>query len=282
MSVPRGSAQPVRLLHVSDLHFGGHGAPRIERGLEALIERTRPELVVASGDLTHRGRPDQHEAAADFLRSLGTPVLAIPGNHDIPYTFPGRFTQTFSDFEKQWQTTEPVFHSPTLHVVGLNSVRAWRHQSGGIRDAQLDRARESLSGAPAGALRVVVLHHHLIGAPWRSRKKPVARRSKVLSALVDSGAELILAGHIHQGAVSERHEFEVITGDVRGAVVSIAPGLGQPRPDRRGEARGLHVYEADEHTIRVQTHIWRDDDWGLTAVRAFARGREPLRVERSS
>jgi len=101
----------------------------------------------------------------------------------------------------------------------------------------------------------------------------------VLAGLVDAGAELILAGHIHQGAVSERHEFEVIRGEVRGAVVSIAPGLGQPRPNRRGEARGLHVYEATEKTLRVETYIWRDDDWGLTAVRTFARGREPLVVE---
>ena len=280
MSVPRGSAQPTRLLHVSDLHFGGHGAPELERGLEALIERTAPELVVASGDLTHRGRADQHEAAAGFLRSLGPPVLAIPGNHDIPYTFPARFTRTFAEFERHWETTEPLFRSPRLYVVGLNSVRPWRHQSGGIRKEQLSRARDLLAKAPEGALRVVTLHHHLIGAPWRSRKKPVARRSDVLAALVDSGAELILAGHIHQGAVSERHEFEVVTGDVRGVVVSIAPGLGQPRPSRRGEARGLHVYESDTDTIRVHTYIWRDDDWGLTAVRTFARGREPLAVER--
>jgi 3',5'-cyclic AMP phosphodiesterase CpdA len=279
MSVPRGSAPSTRLLHVSDLHFGGRDAPAIERGLAALVERTAPELVVASGDLTHRGRPEQHAAAAEFLRSLGPPVLAVPGNHDIPYTFPARFTRTFAEFERHWETTEPVFRSPRLHVVGLNSVRAWRHQSGGIRDAQLSRAGELLAEAPEDAVRVVLMHHHLIGAPWRSRKKPVSRRSHVLTALVDSGAELILSGHIHQGAVSERHEFEVISGDARGVVVSIAPGLGQPRPSRRGEARGLHVYECDADTIRVHTYVWRDDDWGLTAIRTFARGREPLRVE---
>jgi 3',5'-cyclic AMP phosphodiesterase CpdA len=279
MSVPSDSALPTRLLHISDLHVGTREAPKVERSLAALIERAAPELVIASGDLTHRGRPEQHEAAASFLRSLGPPVVAIPGNHDIPYTFPARFTRTFAEFERLWETTEPVFRSPTLHVVGLNSVRAWRHQSGGIREPQLERARGLLAEAPAGALRVVTLHHHLIGAPWRSRKKPVSRRSHVLASLVDSGAELILAGHIHQGAVSERHEFEVIRGDVRGVVVSIAPGLGQPRPERRGEARGLHVYECSETSILVQTYVWRDDDWGLTALRRFARGREPLAVE---
>jgi 3',5'-cyclic AMP phosphodiesterase CpdA len=279
MSVPSDSASPTRLLHISDLHVGTQEAPRVERSLATLIERTAPELVVASGDLTHRGRPEQHAAAASFLRSLGPPVLAIPGNHDIPYKFPARFTRTFAEFDRHWETTEPVFRSPTLHVVGLNSVRPWRHQSGGIRESQLARARELLAEAPESALRVVTLHHHLIGAPWRSRKKPVSRRTHVLASLVDSGAELILAGHIHQGAVSERHEFEVITGDVRGATVSIAPGLGQPRPQRRGEARGLHVYEWSETSILVQTYVWRDDDWGLTALRRFARGREPLSVE---
>ena len=101
----------------------------------------------------------------------------------------------------------------------------------------------------------------------------------MLARLVDSGAELIVGGHIHQGAVAERHEFEVITGDVRGVVVSIAPGLGQPRPARRGEARGCVVYRADERTLCTDTYIWRDDDWGLTAVRTFARGPEPLAVD---
>jgi 3',5'-cyclic AMP phosphodiesterase CpdA len=269
----------TRVLHISDLHVGTQEAPPVERALENLIERLEPELVIASGDLTHRGRPEQHAAAAVFLRSLGPPVLAIPGNHDIPYTFPARFTRTFDQFERHWKTAEPVFSSGSLHVIGLNSVRAWRHQSGGIREEQLQRAAKLLAEAPSGSLRVVTMHHQMIGAPWRSRKKPVARRSHVLAELVDAGAELILGGHIHQASVAERHEFEVDPGGLRGAVVSIAPGLGQPRPQRRGEARGLHVYEIEPGSIRVETYVWRDDAWGLTAVRRFGRGREPLAVE---
>jgi 3',5'-cyclic AMP phosphodiesterase CpdA len=270
---------PTRILHLSDLHTGTREDPEIERALTALVERTGPEMVVASGDLTHRGRRDQHERAARFLRSLGLPLLVIPGNHDIPYTFPARFTRTFAEFERHWETTEPVYRSERLHVIGLNSVRAWRHQSGGLRQSQLERASRLLAEAPDGALRVAVLHHHVIGAPWRSRKKPVARRNHVLAALVDAGAELVLAGHIHQAAISERREFEVVSGDVRAVTVSIAPGLGQPRPDRRGEARGLHVYEAGTSSLRVSTYVWRDGDWGLTAERTFPRGREPLSVE---
>ena len=264
------------VLHVSDLHIGSREAPEIVGPLSRLIEAAAPELIVASGDLTHRGRAAQHERAAAFLQSLGPPVLAVPGHHDIHRSLPARFTRRFAQFERRWERAEPAFTSEKLHVVGLNSVRRWRHQSGGLRTAQLERASRLLAEAPAGALRVVVLHHHLIGAPWRSRKRPVARRNHVLAALVESGAELILAGHIHQGAVSERREFEVSTGGERGVTVSIAPGLGQPRPNRRGEARGLHVYEVDPGELRVLTYVWRDGEWGLTAIRRFPRGTEPL------
>ena len=266
----------TRLLHLSDLHFGSRGEDHLASGLAQLIERLDPELVIASGDLTHRGRPDQHDRAADFLQSLGPPVLAVPGNHDIPYTPLARFTRTYEQFERRWQTTEPVHASEHLHVVGLNSVRPWRHQSGGIRAAQIRRAGDLLTQAKPGALKVVVLHHHLLGAPWRTRKKPVGNRSGVLAGLVDAGAELILAGHIHQAAVSERHEFEVVAHEIRGATVAIAPGLGQPRPNRRGEARGFLVYESEEDALSVHTYIWREDDWGLTAIRRFPRGRKPL------
>jgi 3',5'-cyclic AMP phosphodiesterase CpdA len=269
----------TRLLHLSDLHVGTREEPRLEPSLAGLIDRIDPELIVASGDLTHRGRPDQHDRAAAFLQGLGRPIFAVPGNHDIPYTPIARFTHTFDQFRRHWQTTEPTYRSERVHVVGLNSVRPWLHQSGRIRAAQLEDAARRLAEAAPGTLRVVVLHHHLLGAPWRSRKKPVHDRSRVLAGLVDAGAELILAGHIHQAAVSERHEFEVVTGDVRGAVVAIAPGLGQPRPDRRGEARGLLVYEGEDDALSVQTYIWRGDDWGLTAIRRFPRGREPLAAQ---
>jgi 3',5'-cyclic AMP phosphodiesterase CpdA len=267
----------TRILHVSDLHVGA-GKTSTEWALAPLVERFEPELVIASGDLSHRGRREQHETAARLLRELGPELLVVPGNHDIPYTFPARFTRTYAEFERQWETTEPVYRSERILAVGLNSVRPWRNQAGALSDAKLARAAAALRSATDSQLRVAVLHHHLIGAPWRSRKRPVAQRSQVLASLVDAGAELIAAGHIHQSTVAEQREFEVASGDMRAVTVSIAPGLGQPRPHRRGEARGLHVYEFDERHLRVRTYTWRDGGWALTAERAFARGFEPLSV----
>ncbi len=248
--------------------------PEVEAALAALVARLQPELVVASGDLTHRGRPEEHDRAHRFLVSLGPPVLAVPGNHDLPYSFPARFTSPWRQFERVWGTTQPTHVSPTLHVVGLNSARPYRHQGGALPDDQLRAAAARLGEAADGAYRVAVLHHHLTAAPWRAaRKRPLAHRDRVLRTLAGAGAELILGGHIHQAAVAERREFEVVDDVAAHAtVLAIAPGFGQPRPNRTGEARGLQVHEVGDDALTVSTYLWRERDWALTAKRRFPRG----------
>jgi 3',5'-cyclic AMP phosphodiesterase CpdA len=260
----------ARILHVSDLHVGARGQLSAPKGMAELVELLAPELIIASGDLTHRGTPAQHDAAAEILNGFGPPVLAVPGNHDVPYTLPARFTHPWAEFERCWKTTTPVFSSDTLQVVGLNSVRPWRHQSGGLSSAALTHAGDELGRTAGGALRVAVLHHQLVGAPWRSRKRPVARRDTVLASLAAAGADLIVSGHIHQAAAAARYEFELLH-DERNVAVTVAPGLGQPRPHRRGEARGFMVYGADETDIHVETYLWNGEDWALAARRLFPR-----------
>ena len=267
---------PTRILHISDIHVGTREESRLEQALRPLVADLDPELVLMSGDLTHRARRPQHERAAAFLRSLERPLVVIPGNHDIPPWSLGRFTHTFREFDRQWADREPVYRSEALLVVGLNSVRPWRHQSGALSAEQIASVARTIADAPEGALRVVALHHHMLSAPWRRWKPPLSRRTRALAGLVDAGAELVVAGHVHQSAVSERREFSVVHGEERSAVVTIAPGLGQPRPRRRGEARGLHVYEAERETLRALTFIWRDDDWALSADRLYPRGAKPL------
>src|SRR5919201_208656 len=260
---------PLRVLQVSDLHAGTQEEPEVESDLRTLVAESDPELVVVSGDLTHRNTGAQHRRAADLLRSLERPLLVIPGNHDIPRWPPWRFTRTFAAFRAQWPELEPVYRSERLVACGLHSVRPWKQQGGALRGRQLDRVASVLAAASPGALRLVAVHHHLVGAPWRSRKRTIANRSTVLGALVDAGAELILSGHVHQSAIEERREFEVVRGDVRGTTVVTAPGLGQPRPKRRGEARGLHLIEADEHALRVLTYAWDETRWAQIADRRF-------------
>ena len=260
-----------RLLHVSDLHVGSHDAGReaVEGALRALVAELEPELIVASGDLTHRNHADQHRQAAGLLRSLGPPVLAVPGNHDIPMLPPGRLLRPFEAFQAAWPETEPVYSSDRLRVVGVNSVRGWLYQEGVVSGDQLRRVAAELAGGDPDALRVVVLHHHLCSAPWRTAKRPVFRRTQILSALADAGADLVLSGHVHQSSIVARGEFETDVSGVRPMIVATAPGLGRPRPHRRGEASGAHVYELEARTLHTRTYAFAAGGSELVAERRF-------------
>lgn len=262
---------PTRALHVSDLHVGRHQAPGLPGALRAVVDEVEPEVVIATGDLSHRGRPDQLAEAKQLLDGLGVPVLVVPGNHDIPYTFPARLTRPWAAFEHVFGAVDSVYRSDSVVVCGLDSVRPWRHQGGRLSSARLASLASAFASAPAGALRIVALHHHVAGAPWRtSRKFPLKKRDVALRAFAAAGAELVIGGHIHQSTTAERHEFDA--SDHSGSLVlATAPGLGRPRPHRLGEAQGLHVYMWDEERLSVVTRIWSDGRFVPTAERAFPR-----------
>jgi 3',5'-cyclic AMP phosphodiesterase CpdA len=264
----------ARVIHVSDLHIGRREAPEPFSALRELVARLTPEVVLATGDLAHRGKRSQLERAAELLGAVGPTVVAVPGNHDIPYTFPGRFTRTYSEWESVFGRTDPVYESETVFVAGLTSVRPWRQQGGALSAEQLAEVATRLRNAKGGALRIVALHHHLTAPPWRApRKRPLRRRNHVLENLAVAGAELVASGHVHQASIAERREFEVL--DDRHAVsivLATAPGLGRPRPRRRGEALGVNLYESDGETLTVATFAWNGNGFGEIGRRSFRRG----------
>jgi len=263
----------ARVLHVSDLHIGRRDAQEPIVALRQLVSELRPDLVLATGDLAHRGRGVELERAREILESLGASYLAVPGNHDIPYTFPARFARPFDEWERVFGPAEPVFESDELVVVGMNSVRPWRQQGGAVEEKALQRATARIGDAPPSALRVVALHHHLAAPPWRAaRKRPLKRRGSVLAALAEAGAELIVSGHVHQASITELQEFEASVERRAGSLVlATAPGLGRPRPHRSGEAQGLNVYESDDESLTVLTFVWDGGSFSETGRRTFPR-----------
>ena len=264
----------ARILHVSDLHVGRREEPEPTAAFRELARALDAELVVATGDLAHRGRLAELRRAAELTGTLAPSVLAVPGNHDIPYSFPARFTRTYRAWEETFGSTEPAYVSERLLVAGVSSVRPWRQQSGALSRDAVGRVAARLREAPAGALRVVALHHHLAAPPWRARRKrPLARRDAALRMLAAAGAELVLGGHVHQAAIAERREFEALEGGrLPALVLATAPGLGRPRPRRSGEARGLNVVEWDAETVAVATHVWDGSEFRESGRRTFARG----------
>jgi 3',5'-cyclic AMP phosphodiesterase CpdA len=241
--------------------------------LVELIAALEPELLVVTGDVAHRGRRGELEAAKALLDGLELPVVVVPGNHDIPYTFPARFTRTFDEWDRVFATTQPTYASERVAVWGLNSVRAWRQQGGALDTHPLLEAESRIADAPAGVLKIVALHHHLCAPPWRAvRKRPLSRRDDVLRALTIAGADLVVSGHVHQAAIAERREFKALEVGSRSSIVlATAAALGRPRPKRREEARGLNVYEADDRTLAARTFAWDGSTFEEIGRREFAR-----------
>ena len=73
--------KPVRIAHISDLHFGRTNEA-VVRGLTAHLNDGATDLVIVSGDLTQKARRREFMEARDFLAGLTPETVVIPGNHD--------------------------------------------------------------------------------------------------------------------------------------------------------------------------------------------------------
>ena len=107
------------IAHISDLHFGAHD-PAVVAGLAAELNADPPDLVAISGDLTQYARPGEFALARRFIEGLRSPVLAVPGNHDLTaFNLPERFSRPYA----RWTAAiapeiEPTWMDATVAVLG--------------------------------------------------------------------------------------------------------------------------------------------------------------------
>lgn len=184
----------TRIVHLSDLHFGFHREALVGPLLDR-VNRARADLVVVTGDLTHRGRPGQFRAAAGFLSRIEAPVMAVPGNHDVPlYNIPVRFLVPWAGYRQAIDTDlAPTRAAGSIRVLGLNSVDPFTWQRGVIREGEIGRL---ISGLDPLATNIVALHHPLQQLP--AIDKQLAQRApQALRRLEDAGVRIVLSGHLH-------------------------------------------------------------------------------------
>jgi len=186
------------LLQISDPHFGTEQAPVVE-ALATLARQQQPDVLVFSGDITQRARPAQFRAARAFADRLGAPVLAVPGNHDIPLLdWWARLRHPYARYIAAFGTDlEPVHRSPELMVVCVNTTRAWRHQHGEISGRQVDRVARLLEGAESAQLRVVVVHQPVAVTRADDLSNRLRGHAAALERWAAAGADLVMGGHIH-------------------------------------------------------------------------------------
>lgn len=193
------------LLQVSDPHFGTE-RPRVVEALVALAQRERPELVVLSGDITQRAGVDQFRAARAFADRLGAPVVAIPGNHDIPlFDLPARLFRPYARQRAAFGAElEPVHSSAGLLVVCVNTTRWWRHKNGAVSAAQVERVASRLGEATPAQLRVVVVHQPAAVRRPEDAHDLLRGHAHALQRWAKAGADVVMGGHIHLPYVIEQ------------------------------------------------------------------------------
>jgi 3',5'-cyclic AMP phosphodiesterase CpdA len=186
------------LLQISDPHFGTEQQPVVQ-ALVKLVSQQRPNLLVLSGDITQRARAAQFRAARAFMDRLGAPMVAVPGNHDIPlFDLWSRLRRPYARHVTAFgEELEPVHSSPDLMVVCVNTTRPWRHKHGEVSAQQIDRVARLFEGATAGQLRVVVVHQPI--AVTRAEDAPNLLRghAAALQRWAGAGADIVMGGHIH-------------------------------------------------------------------------------------
>lgn len=191
------------LLQISDPHFGTEQA-LVVAALAALAQQQRPDLVVLSGDITQRARASQFRTARAFVDQLGTPVLAIPGNHDIPlFDLAARFHHPYARHREAFgDELEPVHSSRDLLVVCVNTTRWYRHTNGEVSAEQIERVARHLASADPAQLRVVVVHQPVAIVRAEDRRNLLIGYAKALRVWAGAGGDLVMGGHIHLPYVS--------------------------------------------------------------------------------
>lgn len=186
------------IAHISDTHFGTEVAP-VCAALREDILRHAPDLIVLTGDITQRARSAQFRAARAFLDGLAPiPVLALPGNHDLPlFDLITRFSDPYRLYRRYISPElAPAWQNGGVAVLGVNSTRVLRRKNGELPAALVQEVSARLASLPQ-RLKVVALHHPLAIIDARDRRNRARGAEAALSAWAAAGADLFLGGHIH-------------------------------------------------------------------------------------
>jgi Icc protein len=184
----------MRIGQLSDIHVLD---PRFEeRLLDATIEEInaeQPDLVVVAGDLTANGYREQFEYARERLDRLEcSQIVLVPGNHDARSVGYLHYEDLFG--ERAHARTIDTPDGP-VKIVGVDSSKP------DIDDGEIGRELygwilDSFSGE--AALRIFVMHHHLVAIPGTGRdRNQVWDAGDGLEILRSAEVDVVLGGHRH-------------------------------------------------------------------------------------
>jgi 3',5'-cyclic AMP phosphodiesterase CpdA len=272
----------ITLLHISDLHFGPPYHAGVGEALQEFAAGMEMDAIVASGDFTQRAKPEQFEAAREFLSRLPrVPLIVTPGNHDVPvYRIKERLFSPYQNYTKYiTEELDSVTRIPGATFVSLNSTSPYTAITNGrIHRWQIDYARNAFAGSPDDELRIVVSHHHFAPPPDWEGASAMPKAQRALDAFTAMRVDLILGGHLHRAYIG--NSLDVYSGiDREHGIVIAQSGTST---SRRGRARErekntVNVIRLDQRIIRVTHHMFFEEARGFvpTSRHIFFRGGRP-------
>lgn len=241
------------IVHISDLHFG-RVDPALLAPLAQAIEYAHPDVVAVSGDLTQRARRKQFEQAAAYLRTLPTPQVVVPGNHDVPlYDVLRRFLSPLTRFHR-YITDDPfpMYQDAEIAVIGVNTARSLTFKGGRINHEQVAHVERAFRNLPESMTRVVVTHHPFDLPEGGDEKDLVGRATMAMQAFAGAQVDLFLSGHLHHS--SARNTAQRYRIDGYAALVAQAGTATSTR--EREETNAFNVIRVGATDMEIQTWRW--------------------------
>ncbi|MEZ6132939.1 MAG: metallophosphoesterase [Planctomycetaceae bacterium] len=272
--------QPLlRLLHLSDLHFGPPFVPEVGEAVIRIAPQLNVDAVVVSGDFTQRARAEQFQAAATFLNRLpDVPRLCVPGNHDIPlYRLKERMFDPHGLY-KAYISAElnPVLSLNHAIIVGIDSTSPRSAVTNGrINRWQLETAERVFAKAPTGVARIVVAHHHFAPAPDYLRDRTMPQSRRAIMRFIEDDVDMILGGHLHRAYIGNTLDVYPGVHRERGIVI-VQSGTSTSRRGRgrEREKNSFNVIDIDSETMKITHYLYFDADAGFVPAsrHLFPRG----------
>lgn len=234
----------LRIAQISDSHFGTV-KPGVREGLIQTLKELKPDLILLTGDITQRARAQEFKEASEFVAQLKpTPLIAVPGNHDIPlFNLWGRLIQPYSNFKKLFKNQlEKDFVFGDVVIKGLNSTSRYRHIQGAFDLRRLDRRlREKKWQAK---VHIAAFHHPLDCAKTQDEKNLLRDNEKAIELFSHHQVDLLLGGHIHDPFVSLSSQRYPNTKRVM--IIGVAGTCTSSRT-RSGAPNSFNLIEVDTH-----------------------------------
>lgn len=254
----------LTILHISDLHFGPPYVAKVGESLLRKSAELNPDVVVVSGDFTQRAKPEQFQAAREYLDRLPrVPTVVVPGNHDVPlYRVRERWSSPLGLYQhyisEQLNTATQVDGAV---IVALDSTSPRRAISNGrVHLDQLDFCAEHLQSAPEGVARIVVAHHHFAPAPDYERDQTMPKAKRAMDRFLNLGVDLILGGHLHRAYIG--NSLDIYPKAKRGhGIVIVQSGTSTSRRGRgrERERNSFNVIKISGQMLRVTHYMYFDD-----------------------